>query len=473
MAWSHRSLLVSPATSTGERLPLWARWGLSLLVVLFALHALHVWHRSLFLQRRMTDLGVYARAAWAARTGANLYEVTDTNGCHYVYPPLFALAMAPLAEAPPGATPIAAIPFAWSVLVWYLFSVLCAIWASHWLAGAVEGRASELGLSKQPAGSLAWWALRVLPLLVCLPAILATLVHGQVNLLLLALVCGMIGAWLRQRSWLAGLFLSGAICLKVFPAFLVLPALWRRDLRCLGGCALGLTLGLVVLPTAAWGPEKALYYHLQFAEKILLPGLGLGADQTVAKELTNVTATDSQSFLAMFHNTLHLDPATRPHQAAPLVRLLALLAGGLVTAMTLGAAGRGRPASAATELLLGGLLVVPMLLLCPVCHRPYFCLLLPLVMAVMVRSQVLTLLGPKAPINLGWRRLQAGLFALWFSADILAHTLPHVPGLSILRDLGLASYAALIFWLVGLIWLWQAARQVKSAIPTLAARQAA
>ncbi len=473
-------LFPASPSAPGERLPSWARWGLSLLVVLFALYALHVWHRSLLLKRRMTDLGVYARAAWAARTGANLYEVTDTNGCHYVYPPLFALVMAPLAEAPPGVEGSAAVPFAVSVLVWYAFSVVCAFWASHWLAGALEQRTSELGLPRQPPGSPRWWALRLLPLLICLPTILATLVHGQVNLLLLALVCGMIGALLRGRSWLAGLFLSGAICLKVFPAFLLLHALWRRDARCLGGCALGLGLGLVALPVAAWGPQRALYYHQQFADKVLWPGLGLGTDQTMAQELTNITATDSQSFLAILHNSLHLDPATRPPQASPLIRLIAMLGGGLLTALTLWAAGwqgsRSAPPNALSppplsppyeggegggrergnELLLFGLLVVDMLLLCPVCHRPYFCLLLPLVMAVVVRSGILA--GPRALDGRGPGRIKVGLLTLWFSADVIAHTLPHVPGLSLLRDLGLATYAVLVFWLVGWALLWRGTR---------------
>src|SRR5262245_21599731 len=59
--------------------------------------------RSAFLSsNRKTDLGVYLRAAWAVRTGADLYRVTCDNGWHYVYPPAFAVVMAPLADAPKG-----------------------------------------------------------------------------------------------------------------------------------------------------------------------------------------------------------------------------------------------------------------------------------------------------------------------------------------------------------------------------------
>ena len=35
--------------------------------------------RSAFMQRRMTDLGVYLRAGWAVRSGADIYDVTDDN----------------------------------------------------------------------------------------------------------------------------------------------------------------------------------------------------------------------------------------------------------------------------------------------------------------------------------------------------------------------------------------------------------
>ncbi len=55
---------------------------------------------SAFLQRRQTDLDTYLRAAWAVRTGGNMYGITDTNGWHYNYPPLLAILLVPLADAP-------------------------------------------------------------------------------------------------------------------------------------------------------------------------------------------------------------------------------------------------------------------------------------------------------------------------------------------------------------------------------------
>ena len=49
--------------------------------------------RSAFLTRVMGDADCFFRAGWAAKVGKSIYEVTDPNGWHYNYPPLFAIAM--------------------------------------------------------------------------------------------------------------------------------------------------------------------------------------------------------------------------------------------------------------------------------------------------------------------------------------------------------------------------------------------
>ena len=71
------------------------------------------------------------------------------------------------------------------------------------LTGAMFGRPP---VRNQSPGCWRWWTLRILPLLLVLPEVLGTLGRGQVNLLLLALLCGAIGAVLRKRSRLAGVF---------------------------------------------------------------------------------------------------------------------------------------------------------------------------------------------------------------------------------------------------------------------------
>src|SRR6266511_4036912 len=178
--------------------------------------------------------------------------------------------------------------------------------------------------------------------------------RGQVNLLLLLLLCGTAGALLRGRRFQAGLWLAGAVCLKVIPVFLLLFPLWRRDARCLAGCAAGLVLGMGVVPLAVLGPVRTAAFYREWAEVLVLPGLGAGGDQARAHELTDVTATASQSFQAMIHNTAYPNPATRPPRPATPVRLAHWGLGGLLTGLTLLLAGR-RADGPATVLHFGAL----------------------------------------------------------------------------------------------------------------------
>src|SRR5581483_9758696 len=114
--------------------------------------------RSALQSRPKTDVQVYARAAWAVRIGADIYLPTDDNGWHYIYPPTFAILLAPLADPYPflGRGPY--LPFWLSVAIWYVFSTVCAGFAVHALAGAV--------LPGTPVGSRRWWSARTMPFLV-------------------------------------------------------------------------------------------------------------------------------------------------------------------------------------------------------------------------------------------------------------------------------------------------------------------
>src|ERR1700738_5154590 len=83
-----------------ERLLTWERRALLGLLVLVSALCVLVVHRSAFQESRRTDPTVYFRAAWPLRAGANIYEGPDDNNLHYAYPPLLAILLAPLADAP-------------------------------------------------------------------------------------------------------------------------------------------------------------------------------------------------------------------------------------------------------------------------------------------------------------------------------------------------------------------------------------
>jgi alpha-1,2-mannosyltransferase len=398
-------------------------------------------YRSAFLSRRMGDLGVYLRAGWAIRTGNNIYTVVDDNSWHYSYPPLLAILMMPLADPPPGVESEGRVPFAVSVAICYGVNLLCLVGAVHLLAGALEKTSSRPEVRRPAWFSSRWWWLRLLPILCCLPPIGHTLMRGQMNLLLLALLCGWIADMVCQRRLRAGIWLAGAICLKIFPVYLLLVPAWRRDWRGLTGCLIGLTIGLGVIPAAALGPQRTVKCYQELAEVLIWPALRMGKDQSRAKELIEVTATDSQSFLATIHNTLHLDRNTRPNVASDAVRRTHWLLGAVFTALTLVA---GRRATKGPALVIfAGALILIMILLSPVCHLHYFALSVPLVIGLLAWS---------------WEKQAmprlSGYFLALMGVEVIGNTLPLLPHrFEFFKDTGLAMYAALVLWLVGCVVL--------------------
>jgi hypothetical protein len=267
--------------------------------------------------------------------------------------------------------------------------------------------------------------------------------RGQVNLLLLLLLAGMLCAWVRGRHAQAGAWLAGAICLKIIPAFLLLYPLWRRDWRFLAGTAGGLVIGLGLIPLVALGPERTVECYRELADGVLRPGMTHEGDPTRAKELTDINGTGSQSFLVVWHNTLHPDRLTRPRHAEPWLRWAALAAGGLLALITLWAMqkafGQSTESDAAYSYLAWGALIIVMLLTSPISHMHYHVLCLPLVMG---------LLAIYPPID-GMRWAWLALTGLFYAA----HTLPHMSEPSQLRELGLAMYAGLLLWLLAILVL--------------------
>jgi hypothetical protein len=463
----------------------WEKLCVALLFASAVAFGVRVEHKSAFLSRRMGDLGCYLRAAWAVRAGVSMYGLTEDNGWHYNYPPLYAILLTPLADPPardssalpattaglaasPLAGPLPAVavlsvgesylapevpyttPFAVSVGVMYVVHVLCLVLAVHVLARALERTAADPQVRALPWGCGRWWLLRCVPVLACLPPIGHTLMRGQANLILLLCVCGLISGLLQQRRLTAGACLAGAVCLKIFPAYLLLVPLWRRDLRCATGCAVGLFVGLLLIPLVVLGPRRTLSEYRQLAVVLVEPALGVGKDNTRAEELINVTATDSQSFRSMIHNTIYLDRATRPAQASPQVQKLHWILGGAFTLATLAVPGFRRRLTGPCLVLFVGSLTLVMILMSPVCHTHYFALSLPLVMGLIAWEWERT----------GRAGLSPRLIAL-IAVQIVGNTLPLLPATEMLKDIGLATYTALALWLLACV----AVRRSVSAHP--------
>src|SRR5439155_6733761 len=173
------------------------------------------------------------------------------------------------------------------------------------------------------------------PALICLPPIGFTLMRGQVNTLVLALLCGLVAGLIRQNNFRAGLYLAGAACIKVYPIFLAIYPLWHRNWRCLAGCLVGLFVGIVAIPVAIFGPEGTVAIYEKYAKVLLGPALGRGDDSTRSDELLSVNATWSQSFKVVAHKTMYLDPTSRPVEIAAWVERAHLVLGAALTLVVL------------------------------------------------------------------------------------------------------------------------------------------
>jgi hypothetical protein len=435
-----RSLL-----SAWSRLSPWQRRGLAIVLALVVAFGVLVEIRSAFSHERKTDLGIYLRAAWAVRAGDDPYEFTTERACHYNYPPLLAILLVPLADPPAGIADAVTIPFGVSVAIWYGMSVLFAAIAVHLLANALE----------QHYPKRRWWALRIIPLVYCLPGILRTLSLGQADLLVLLLLCGTIAAALRRRSWQAGLWLSVAICVKLIPAFLLVYPLWRRDWRWLAGCALGLFLGLGAIPMGVLGPARAWDYQVKWTEVVVLPSFGLGKDHSRESDLTAMNAVNSQSLVGILHNYEYPDRATRPAQPSLVTRGAALAACAVLTLLTLLAAGLKRSDVSLSDALALGSLVTIMLLVAPVCHPHYLCHWLPLVTALVAWDM------QRRDPSLARRVSLGAPMALFLAGGLTANLLTSVPGLAPLRDGGLATAVGLSLWALSTFIVWK----LKSTAP--------
>ncbi len=328
---------------------------------------------------RRTDFDCYARGAWAVRTGQSIYDVSDDRGWHYSYPPPFAVLMVPLADPAAGFDRAGYLPFSVSVAIWYLFSLGTLAFALDRFASAV--------LPNETRGSRRWWYARLVPMYVCLGGIGSTLARGQVNILLVALLAASFASFSRFR---AGAWLGAAVCLKVIPGLFALVPFIRRDWRGLLGGVAALVFGLVIIPVLVWGPDQALELNRQMVKAVLEPGtIGTG-DQTRSKELTNSTATDSQSFQATIHNLLHPSPETRPNEVSSDVRLAHWLLGGalLLAVLWRGWQLRSRSPHSPESLIFFGMIGVVMLHLTPVSHMHYYVVAMPLACGVWLQSLV-------------------------------------------------------------------------------------
>jgi hypothetical protein len=145
--------------------------------------------------------------------------------------------------------PFAALPFAVAFALWNVLSLFC-------LAASARLFTHCLNLP------FAWWDL--LPaaalLLLCHP-FWHQMMHGQLNLLLLLMLTS---AWAAERSGhgrLAGIIVGLATAIKLFPGFLFVYFLIRREWRAVGAGLIAMT-AIAALTVLMFGPETYRGYFV-------------------------------------------------------------------------------------------------------------------------------------------------------------------------------------------------------------------
>ncbi len=240
----------------------------------------------------MTDFTCYTEAGAAFFDGRDPYQVTNSRGWGYPYPPLFALLVAPLAS----------LDTQTQVLFWYVIS-LFAVWGCYresrrlWsFAIGVSSNTYESPLTPPFLLWLPWIA----ALTVALP-VLNCLQRGQVGVVKAYLLILGLRLVLNAKSWrgasLAGVVLALPIVLKVTPILPVAVLLfglvvrsyyavanervWSKTVGTISGVAMGMLLFVLVIPTAMLGWNANQRHLTTWYQEIATRANDLGgADRT-------------------------------------------------------------------------------------------------------------------------------------------------------------------------------------------------
>lgn len=228
-------------------------------------------------------------------SGQPLYDLEAIQrnpfGDSYKYPPFFSLVLWPLART--SFVPALQI---WRVANLFLMAV------SAWL----------LAKSYRFGRNLWLWA-GLLLILLNLRSLSDTISYGQVDVLLFLLIVGTLITLQRGHGWQAGFLLALATMLKLYPAFLALFFVLRREWRALAAFVLGLIL-LAGLSIAVLG----LPVHITYLRDIL-PISGGG------------TAWVENQTLNGFLNRLTTDQIALTPITSRRADLAALVGGGILT----------------------------------------------------------------------------------------------------------------------------------------------
>jgi hypothetical protein len=347
-----------------------------------------------------TDLTVFTEAGAAFFDGRDPYEVTNPRGWMYLYPPLFAILMAPLHVLSPQ----------WQGMVWYFLSLAMA-WGCCRESVRLLRHAGVEEFTRDSRKTLRWIQIAagvavLIPTLDCLQ-------RGQVGILILYLMLLGLRLILESDSWkravVGGAVLSLSIVFKIIPIVPVFFLLFllmvhrikkaesaERSVRFFGagaGVFAGLILFFFVVPSmfTGWQSNTA---HLKTWSSII----GTQAVEAhVEAHFSNPRGPKNQSLSnALYHtgNQIAFDLSNRSEpnpwlynetagrfMNSPAVTRVILMIRVLLAMLLIPLAWR-RSVSPLDRLAVFGLACVAMLVVSPVARGHYFMLELPAVLFV-------------------------------------------------------------------------------------------
>jgi hypothetical protein len=456
-----------------------------------------------------TDFTVYTEAGAACFDGRDPYAVTNARGWGYLYPPLFAILVAPLSTLDPQ----------WQVTVWFFVSLLL-LWGCYrestllvdWLAGTLRrwdrcprgawpaepdaGTALGDGLATRPPNWLPWAAATAaaLPTLNCLQRGQVGLVQLYLLLVGFRLLVATAPVWRLSaalRAALAGLILALAVVIKVtaaLPVGLVLverfaaarrhrspaepPRAGNRQIGITRGLAAGLAAGLalwlVLVPAWAIGWQRTMDCLARWCCLVPTkaidtgPSLFAGDSYSVrnqslvnsARHLGNWIAEE----VAGGGDSLRSAGPNDPPRAMDSPAANLLLLGARLTVLTFAVltavwAGRQRdPLATASSFALG---LVASLVVSPVARTHYFLLIAPAVLLV------------------PWYLHRAGRtrLAWWMAWTPTVLVAPHYLWPSAAGRVGWLGIGIAAWLISGGVWSWLAGRKQSGGPSVLSWRE--
>lgn len=224
------------------------------------------------------DLDVYRIGVQTWLNGGDLYgKLPDTVAglnLPFVYPPIAAALMMPLALVPFNAASITLTVLTIALLAVTLTIVLDA-----------------LGLSRR-------WLVLVFPAALAMEPVWATLGFGQVNMILMALVAA--DCLTGKTRWPRGILVGLAAAIKLTPAAFLLFFLLRRDYRAALTATLAFLAATALGFVVSWQESLAFWTHEVFhtADKVGVEYIGK-VSQSVFGVLTRMDAAEFGPMLAV------------------------------------------------------------------------------------------------------------------------------------------------------------------------------